>query len=68
MGFVIFLRKRQNENWFRKLMVNSMDTGLGNNENDTNNKNESHNFLMLKLELRCQRVAAYGQVLPMVGD
>jgi len=22
---------------------------------------------MLKLELRCQRVAAYGQVLPMVG-
>jgi len=23
---------------------------------------------MLKLELRCQRVAAYGQVLPMVGN
>ena len=31
MGLVIFLRKRQNENWFRKLLVNSMDTGLGNN-------------------------------------
>jgi len=31
MGLVIFLRKRQNENWFRKLLINSIDTGLGDN-------------------------------------
>lgn len=30
MGLLIFLRKRENENWFRKLIVGTIDLGIGN--------------------------------------